>query len=40
LVKGLNQALPYLVYRPPPDFFGPVQLEFLIFKTDVADPSS
>lgn len=37
LVKGLNQALPYLVYRPPPDFFGPVQLEFLIFKTDVAD---
>ena len=40
LVKGLNQALPYLVYRPPPDFFGPVQLEFLIFKTDVAGPSS
>lgn len=37
LVKGLNEALPYLVYKPPPDFFGQVQLEFEIFKTNVAD---
>ncbi|CAK9082964.1 unnamed protein product [Durusdinium trenchii] len=34
LVKGLNEVLPYLVYRPPPDFFGTVQLEFIVFKTE------
>ena len=37
LVKGLNEALPYLTYRPPPDFFGHAQLQFMIFKTEVAD---
>lgn len=38
LVKGLNEALPHMVYRPPPDFFGAVQLEIMIYRAEIADP--
>jgi len=37
LVNGLNDALPFLVYKPPPDFFGHVQLEFVLFRAEVRD---